>query len=144
MSLSDDLGIRTETVSMNDVADFIDYFSEQDSWTPTFSVNSPMTIGSTAIQYAVWYPIGDLNIFYLKFTATIGGTSRFNILASLPLTSIPASYHPLLCSVGQPNSGSYQMGHCYPDGTDLVISKYDRSEFAASTIDVNIFGIIRQ
>lgn len=142
MSLGDDL--RTELATMNDVADLFDLFSDPISFTPTFSVLSPMTIGSTVIQYSIYYPIGDLNLFFLKFTATIGGTNRFNISASIPLTAIPASYHPLLCSVGQPNSGSYNTGHCYTDGTDLVISKADRSEFSASTIDCNIVGFVRQ
>lgn len=142
MSLGDDL--RTELATMNDVADLFDLFTEQNSFTPTFSVTNPMTISSTTIQYAIYYSIGDINIFFLKFTATVGGTSRFNINASIPLTPIPASYHPLLCSVGQPNAGSYNTGHCYTDGTDLVISKADRSEFSASTIDCNIVGFVRQ
>lgn len=143
MALSDDFNLRTELVTMDDVADFVDLFSEEGTWTPTFSVTSPMTISSTSIDYAKWFEIGDLNLMWLKFTATIGGTSRYDIKTSLPFTPIAASYHPLLCSVGQPTAASYNTGHCYTDGTDLVISKADRSEFSASTIDCNIVGIIR-
>lgn len=143
MTLADDLGIRLETVSMNDIGDFVDLFSEPQSFTPTFAVTAPMTLTSTSINIAYWYDIGDLNLIWLKFTATIGGTSRFNITATMPFTPVAASYHPLLCSVGQPNAGGYVMGHCYTDGTGVVISRWDRSEFTADTIDVNIAGIIR-
>lgn len=141
MSLGDDL--RLETVSMNDVADLFDLFSDPLSWTPTFAVTSPMTISSTSILTAIYYEVGDLNIFFLHFTATVGGTSRYEVKASLPFTPIASTYHPLTCIVGQPNSGSYKGGLSYTDGTDLICRYDDTAEMTADTIDINISGIIR-
>jgi len=143
MTLADDLGLRLETVSMNDVGDFADLFSNPLSWTPTFAVTAPMTISSTSILTAIYYEIGDLNIFFLHFTATIGGTSRYEVRASMPFTPIASTYHPLACEIGQPNSGSYKGGICHTDGTNFVCRFDDTAEMTASTIDINISGIVR-
>ncbi len=102
MTLADDYNLRAEIATMNDVADFVDLFDAPLSWTPTFSVVAPMTLSSTTIHSAVYYEIGDLNLFFLRFSFTCGGTSRQQIAATLPFTTISATYHPLTCVLGQP------------------------------------------
>ena len=143
MTLADDYNLRAETVTMNDVADFVDLFSEETSFTPTFSVTAPMTISSTAIDVAKLYTIGDLCFVSLKYRATIGGTSRFELRASLPFTPIASTYHNLTCNIGQPTAGSYLAGLCYTDGTNLIARLYNSSEMSATTVDVNINGFLR-
>ena len=144
MSLADDFNLRLEIASMSDVADCFDQFSNELTWTPTFGVVAPMTIASTSISYAVYYEIGDLNFFFLRFGATLGGTARQQISASLPFTTISASYHPLTCVIGQPASGNYLSGVCYTDTNNLLIRKPDGSDMATGTVDVNIAGVIRR
>jgi hypothetical protein len=143
MTLADDYNLRAEIATMNDVADFVDLFDAPLSWTPTYGVTAPMTISSTTTHSAVYYEVGDLNFVFLRFSATVGGTSRVQITASLPFTTIASTYHPLTCVIGQPASGNYLSGVCYTDGNLLFIRKPDGSEFTASTVDVNISGVIR-
>lgn len=143
MSLADDFNLRLETARMNDMADFVDLFDVPQSWTPTLSVTAPMTIGSQSVLYSVWYQVGDLNKIYMRATATLGGTSRYQVFATLPVTPPSASYHPLICNYRQPIAGGYVIGCAFTDGASITISKADGSEFTADTIDINIWGEVR-
>lgn len=76
--------IRSELVTMNDVADALEALGSFTSYTPTLSASGSMTYTSTTINLAQYLKIFDWGIVKFNITGTTGGTASTDLRLTLP------------------------------------------------------------
>jgi|ERR1700722_10484754 len=102
------------------------------NYTPTLAAGGSMTYGTTTVNYAKFYVIGNLLSFEVDATGTTGGSADSRITFSLPITIISAysSTDNLPAAAASVNDSGHKAAMLIFVSTSILgVQKYDASNW---------------